>query len=158
MAFKIAAPFVAACMLAGCVTADTGATRVDSWQGLDVREMIPPLDLAAAANVVVSQGRVVRGGRRDGGAYVLIPAAELATACASRINVDAGPLVGCTIRNVTPSGYVYTVYVAEDYPNWYRELVGTREFGHVGQSEYGRPVDLSGFTSPSMDLIRRLGG
>jgi hypothetical protein len=163
MAFKIVAPIAAVCMLAGCTTSGTGgvtpAARVDTWQGLDVQAMIPPLDLVAAANNARSQGRVLTGPRREGGAYVLTPADQLVAACANSINADAGPLVGCTVRNGgPPSAWTYTVYVSDQYPVWFRELVGTREFGHVGQSEFGLPVGHAGFTSPTADLIRRLGG
>lgn len=158
MAFKVLAPIAAACMLAGCVTTGVSpSVPVDTWEGLDVRAMIPPLELVAVANNVRSQGRVQGGPRREGGAYVLVPAEQLATVCANSINGAESPLVGCTVRGGAPF-WTYTVYVAEQYPSWYRELVGTREFGHIAQAERGMPVDRTGFTSPSVDLIQRLGG
>ncbi|MCC6736094.1 MAG: hypothetical protein IT534_08190 [Bauldia sp.] len=162
MAFKIVAPIAAVCMLAGCTTTTTtdpwsDGARVDTWQGLDVREMIPPLELSAVANHARSQGRVIGGGRGNGGAYVLSTPSELASACANSISDDAA-LTGCTVRRADTGGYTYTVYVNEAYPEWYRELIGTREFGHVAQSERGMPIDRAGFTSPTVGLIDRLGG
>ncbi|MGV8841332.1 MAG: hypothetical protein ACWA6X_13655 [Bauldia sp.] len=162
MSVKIVAPIAALCLLAGCTTTTSDpwsdGARVDTWEGLDVREMVPPLELAAIANHARSQGRVVGGGRGNGGAYVLTSAAEMATACANSINDDAETLTGCTVRWADIGGYTYRVYVSDQYPEWYRELVGTREFGHVAQSEIGMPINRAGFSSPTVGLIDRLGG
>lgn len=160
MIFNRIAPFAALCLLAGCVTTGsaTDPTPVDTWQGIDVRGTMPPLEFVAAANIARSQGRVLGGPRREGGAYVLTPAAQLPATCANPLHVEDGPLVACTVRGGGPGGWVYTVYVADNYPSWYRELLATREFGYVGQSEYGQPADDAAFTNPSVGLIRRLGG
>lgn len=162
MAVKILAPVAALCLLAGCTTSTTSSwddgARVDSWQGLDVREMIPPLQLAAVANNARSQGRVQGGGRGNGGAYILSSPAELAAACANSINNEPGPVAGCTVRRADTGGYTYSVYVSDQYPAWYQELVGTREFGHIAQSEVGAPINRVGFISPTIGLIDRLGG
>lgn len=155
-------PAIAAlCLLAGCVTTTGGVTDavpVDNWAGLDVRAMVPPLNLVDAANRAQSRGRVGRGGRGGGGAYVLTPAGQLAAACADTVHIEDGPLLACTVRTFAPTGWTYMVYVSDQYPAWYRELVATREFGHVGQSEFGLPFDDAGFASPTAGLIRRLGG
>ncbi|MCW5714698.1 MAG: hypothetical protein KIT43_09330 [Bauldia sp.] len=158
MAFKTIGAVAALCFLGGCVTAGVDqATRVDTWEGLDVREMIPPLQIMAAANLAQDRGRLVGGNFRDG-AFTVLPNDQLAAACVDRIGAEEGPLLGCTVRSGAPSQWTYAVYVSESYPRWYRQLVATHEFGHVGQSELGMPIGDAGFTSPTVDLIRRLGG
>ena len=131
-----------ACLLAGCTTtASTGG--VDEWRGLYVNEMIPPLDLVAAANRADQAGRVTI---RE------VPYTTLVTVC--RDDGRAGVIQGCVDRR----GNVYVVFIDAQYPFWFRELLATHEYGHVGQHELGRPLDHAGYVDPSVDLIRRLGG
>lgn len=161
MVFKMMASIAALGVLAGCVTVDPtplGAVApIDTWQGFDLREMIPPLELVAAASRARSSGRVARS-PRAGGAYQVVPPDQLALVCAAAIHTDEGPLVGCTVRTLTTMGWTYAVYVSDQYPEWYRELIGTREFGHIGQSEFNIAIDDAGFTSPTASLVQRLGG
>lgn len=130
-------------LLTGCVTIPSGTSTVDEWGGLYVNEMIPPLELVAVANRADQSGRVTI---RE------VPFSILVQVC--RHDGRAGVIQGCAV----PRGDNYIVYVDEQYPFWFRELLATHEFGHVGQYLTGQPLDHAGYVDPTVDLIRRLGG
>ncbi len=159
MMFHRALGAIAALCLAGCVTAGpSDPTKVATWDGINVSGTIPPVELVAAANRVQDQGRMLDPQGHAGGTYVVVPDDQLAFACARSIETDEGILQGCTVRSGVPSIWTYTVYVSARYPRWYRELIATHEYGHVGQFELGRSLDHAGFGNPSVGLIQSLGG
>jgi len=127
--------------LAACTTIPSGTGTVTTWQGWNVAGTIPALDLVAAANAAQRDGRVD---------YRFVNASIVASACRQAPQA----VQGCTVRN----GRTYTVYVDSGLPDWMQELVATHESGHVGQYELGRPAVETGFSDPTVDLIRRLGG
>lgn len=132
----------ALCLLAGCVTLNPTGT-VTTWRGLYVEGMIPPLDLVAAANRADRDGRI---------SIREVPYATLAASC--RDTGETGVIQACVVRH----GTTYTVFIDQQYPAWFRELLGTHEYGHVGQYELGRPLDHAGYVDPTIGLIRRVGG
>lgn len=138
---RTALTVLTALALSACVTTTDTAAPVTTWQGWNVAGMIPPLTTAAASNRAQREGRV---------GFRFVDPGTVAINCRAQPQA----VQGCTTRN----GRSYVVYVDAGLPGWMQQLVATHESGHVGQFELDIATDHAGYTDPTVDLIRRLGG
>lgn len=156
---------LAAATVAGCVTVDTTSRTVAEWGGYNVARSIPPDTLHPITLADGSTGRitVLAAGNRaqhEGRVDIrAIPTADLTFVCNHPVRPDEGVVVACTLAGRPESGgRHYSLYVDDQFPDWVQQIYLTEELGHVGQFELNLPRDHAGFTDPTIDLIRRLGG